>query len=301
MPKSKKLSAAAMQRKKSDMSMKKTMRRWAFTVSCDKMTKDELAGHLSTCKRWVFQKEKGGDTGHEHFQGRFSLKDPQRATSIKWIHGKGHLSVESLKGGTASQFYCMKEDTRMDGPWKNTTQVRPVWSMPSRAPVAPFIPKEFKDGFELKAWQAKLRDLLIADTKDPWSRTIRYICDPKGNSGKTVFSTYMEIYHNAIELPAWYITPKKIMEAMYANMVGNNDARIVIIDFTPIGPVADARWHRLATFLEYIKEGYAYSKRHQWKEVIFEPPALVVMCTSPPPKGVLSGDHWERFQIVDST
>lgn len=280
MPKSTKSSAAAKQRKKvSDMVLpRKQLRRWAFTVSCEKMTKGALIGHLKGTKRWTFQQEKS-ETGYLHFQGRVSFKNPIRANEVKWIHGAGHLSIESNVGGKMSEFYAQKDETRVDGPWTDKDQ--PDW-----------IPDRLV-GMELRPWQKEMVDLLLADQKDVWSRKVRYIVDTTGGIGKSILGIYLRVYHKAIVLPSTLVTSEDIMQAMCAKVGNSHDARIVVVDFPRA--TALSHWRVFAAALENIKNGTAYDKRYSWKEAHFNPPAMLCVCNQAPPLGVFSKDRWERF------
>lgn len=63
----------------------------------------------------VFQLERGA-AGTEHYQGYLELNAPQRFT---WLHRHFPLQahVERARIPTAAENYCMKEDTRVEGPW----------------------------------------------------------------------------------------------------------------------------------------------------------------------------------------
>ena len=70
------------------------------------------------CKKWTFQQEECPSTGNLHFQGRISLKTKKRANEISKDDLKFHFTVTS-KANRDNDFYCCKEDTRMDGPWRD--------------------------------------------------------------------------------------------------------------------------------------------------------------------------------------
>jgi hypothetical protein len=180
-----------------------------------------------------------------------------------------------------SEFYCMKDETRVAGPWSDKD-------------VPAFIPKHFRN-IELRDWQKTLKDLLLKDLEDPWSRKIRFIVDPIGGHGKSVFARYMKYYHKAITLPSTLVTAEDVMQCMCAKMGKSHDARVVIVDFPRA--TAKSHWHVFARALETIKDGCAYDKRYSWTEVDFDTPAILCLCNAPPPSGVFSADRWEEFHL----
>ena len=112
------------------------LRRYDFTIpkvvstTNHTYTAEFIRGFLEEyCSRWVFQEELGDPTelhpeGYEHFQGRVSLiKKRRRSDAINiWneaLPSPGlHLSATSNTIYLAKDFlYCMKGDTRVDGPW----------------------------------------------------------------------------------------------------------------------------------------------------------------------------------------
>lgn len=71
------------------------------------------------CDYLVFQEEQG-EEGTKHYQGYAEFKKPVRLTGITAIakHFKPHW--EKRKGKPAeARAYCMKEDTRIAGPWEH--------------------------------------------------------------------------------------------------------------------------------------------------------------------------------------
>lgn len=71
----------------------------------------------------VFQLEKG-ESGTPHFQGVIELKKQQRG---QWVmdHICKHAAWFDLISETGGPKYCMKDDTRVEGPWEFGTRKRP--------------------------------------------------------------------------------------------------------------------------------------------------------------------------------
>lgn len=93
-------------------------RRWVFTYNNPPMPGQEYSEYLQDqdCVKWfVFQLEKAPTTGTLHFQGAIGFKNPKRMSEVKNTLQCQHAHLEVMKAKDAS--YCMKEDTRQEGPW----------------------------------------------------------------------------------------------------------------------------------------------------------------------------------------
>jgi len=97
----------------------------------DFTAKGETNTHLSIieslskhCKAFVFQLEKGEQTGYVHYQGRVSLNERARKANILAL--KDAKYSPTSREGSKNFDYVMKEDTRLEGPWsdKDTTIYR---------------------------------------------------------------------------------------------------------------------------------------------------------------------------------
>uniref|UniRef100_UPI004048BC6C hypothetical protein n=1 Tax=Algoriphagus sp. TaxID=1872435 RepID=UPI004048BC6C len=135
---------------------------WDFTLPAECLNLSELKEFLKEhCKSWCFQKEKGADTGYLHWQGRVSLKvKARKGPTLE----KCHWSPTSTENKD-NDFYVMKGDTRVEGPWSDKDI---------------YIPRQTRD-ITLRPWQLQV----LAD-KGVWdTRTINCIICPKGNIGKS--------------------------------------------------------------------------------------------------------------------
>lgn len=70
-------------------------------------------------KYCVFQKEKCPKTGKIHFQGYVELTKPMRRKATQEALGIEGAHLEKRRGTREeARDYCMKEETRVDGPWE---------------------------------------------------------------------------------------------------------------------------------------------------------------------------------------
>lgn len=122
-------------------------------------------------KKWCFQKEMGEES-YEHFQGRLSLTTKIRFNGIKKIFDecgitKYHLSPTSISN-QGNVFYVTKELTRIDGPWKNTSEDE-------------WYPTTWKDNAKrILPWQQFILDRLGFERDK-----VYLVFNPAGLAGKT--------------------------------------------------------------------------------------------------------------------
>ena len=118
-----------------------------FSISCDKdeRTPAELILWLTKlCKKYCFQKEKG-ESGYVHYQGRVSMKTKirlDRLCSVEPIKGKWSVTSNANRD---NDFYVVKDDTRIEGPWKDTDE-------------ATYVPIQYRIK-KLWSWQEKIIEL----------------------------------------------------------------------------------------------------------------------------------------------
>lgn len=97
-------------------------RGWMLTIPATSHTVEQVRSMLTTlAPAAVFQREKGGITGYEHYQCYIQLPSPRRwSTMKKMLTDAGFADAHFEKQwatGAACYRYCTKEDTRLDGPW----------------------------------------------------------------------------------------------------------------------------------------------------------------------------------------
>ena len=92
-------------------------RNWCFTYNNPSESPEEfIALFPETLRYLVFQKEQGEEET-EHYQGYCEFSVSFRLAGLKKIHNSVHWEP---RRGTRDQAreYCLKEDTRIDGPWE---------------------------------------------------------------------------------------------------------------------------------------------------------------------------------------
>lgn len=116
-----------------------------------------------------------------HFQINANLGTKQRAsqllkTTIEWFPGHSvHVAPASVKGKAALRNYCMKDDTRVAGPWADTN----LYLGEDLLTLDQFTPQ-----------QKDLHDFLQGADPNNFKRAALWIYCPHGGSGKTELAKY---------------------------------------------------------------------------------------------------------------
>jgi len=256
---------------------------------------------LKTCaKKWVFQLERGklktekNPDGYLHYQIRLSLRMKVRkgtfikAFNAQWGKGCGKVSVTSAENAkimelSGKAFYCLKEDTREDGPWMDTDKI-PAYTQ-----------KRFRDP-TLKSWQDKLyQELTLNKLND---RKMILVVDPDGGKGKSYFAGYMLTHHDAVRCPSTCENAKQMMEYLCSHpKIHPGWHGYVLVDVPRA--TSEKHWWTISQGLEIIKQGFWYDGRNRCKEVTVEPPAMVAFCNKAPPEGTMSKDVFQLFEFPE--
>jgi len=258
---------------------------WEYRISAEGVTPEEIIHSLEgVAKKYVFQLEKG-DSGYLHYQGRISLIKKRR-------HSEKHIVLalfrnnlkpnyfepttnEEYKGDA---FYCMKEDTRVDGPWKDTDEVK----------ILTHQLKLFKE-WELRPYQAIIKEKCMTFNM----RNIHLVYDPTGHCGKSLFSEYMEYEGWTEEVP-----PFRLMDDIFQWVCSRPIKKSYFFDL-PRGMKKD-KLGDLYAGMEVIKNGVAYDKRNHAKKKRFDRPNIFVFTNVLPNLNLMSRDRWMIWTITKS-
>lgn len=255
---------------------------WEFTLPKRALTVGAVHALLRRhCKAYTFQLERGDASGYEHYQGRLSLFKKIRATNAPDLFPETgiHISPTSNNARKGPPFYCLKEQTRLEGPWTEKDFVE-----------APKLcwPYNEEDWDNPLPWQKEMFERLSQRIK----RTIYCIIDHKGCNGKTSFIKKAKAMGLAREIPAM-----TSMEDIMAWVMSFPPHKGYMIDMPRAMPKC-----KLAGFyagIESLKNGYAYDKRYHGKDMDFDSPNVVVFSNKKPKRTYLSMDRWRLLTISD--
>lgn len=264
--------------------------RWAFTLKCEPVepydpkfeetparpwyagdgiqAKDLCITLKMFCKEFYFQLEQGEEDGYLHYQGCFSLIVKHRLSEVKNMLGYNTIHLEPAQNWSKLKNYCMKHETRMDGPWSHLTNwVRTI-------ELDQFYP-----------WQM---DVFSMIAKTCWDdRSIYWYWEPTGKTGKTSFCKWC-----AVHMGASIIRGGALKDIAFSL---KNDTRIVIFDITR---TVECRVNYEA--LEAVKDGMIFSAKYESHMKIFDSPHVIVFANFPPDVENLSADRW-KIKLLDAS
>ena len=174
----------------------------------------------------------------------------------------------------------MKGDTRIEGPWTEKDMADP--------PVLTRQIKEFQ-AKEMHGWQKGLINMISVED----DRSIIFIYDTKGNSGKSIFAEYLEYKQLAFKLPMMR-SFEDIMQFGYYFP----DQKCYLIDM-PRAMKKD----KLSEFysgIECLKNGLVWGKRYTAKKRRMDRPQIVVFSNSLPAWDFMSPDRWSCWLMTDN-
>lgn len=242
------------------------------------------------CKKYVLQLERGEEKttknpdGYLHYQGRVSVykKSTQSGVAAQ-LKESGlthfHISPTTNTGLKGEAFYCMKSQTKIDGPWTDKDY---------KAPKPDLWTVEMVKNEGLYPWQEAMRDNLIPYDR----RTIHVIVDTGGNVGKSVFCMYM--WHNdyAAVLPGTMNSAEDLCQFSM-----NHPHRAYLIDMPRA--MKKNKLFGLYSGIETLKNGYLYDKRYSGKYMYINEPNICVFTNTPPKLRYLSADRWKIWTVKD--
>lgn len=257
---------------------------WDITISEDKYNSptEVISLFQKKFKKWCFQLEEGSNSGYRHYQCRVStFKKSRNKPLLVGIHPDSITPTSNENKN--NDFYCMKEETRIDGPWTDKDNEEEV-----------YIPKQYQVK-ELYSWQQDLLECMkIFNDRD-----IYYIYNESGNIGKTTFSGYCALRHNTFILPVCNDADKLIQSCCNMLMGKNARSGITIIIDLPRALQDKSKLYGMYVAIEQIKSGRVYDMRNKYKEWWFDSPCIIIFSNNNPTDSlhILSQDRWKLKTI----
>ena len=249
---------------------------WSITYyppsGCDVLTVSQPLVHFTfkhLCKKFVYQVEKCPTTGRLHFQCCVSLKTKKRNGELGGeLTGLGMKGCECLpasnQGKIALKTYCMKNESRVHGPWADHRIYMGEDLMPKEA---------------WSRWMFEIEDML---KEVPHHRKIYWYYDQRGNRGKSIFSKYMWYHHKVL-----CITVGKVADILNVVMKYQN-LPMYIFDISRSVP--EGVMNEIYCALEHVKSGYFINTKYETGVVCMARPHVVVFSNHLPKLSSLSKD-----------
>jgi hypothetical protein len=91
-------------------------RTWLGTLNNPDVDPSDYLSAWADKARYVCGQLEEGKEGTRHIQFYLNFKEPVRLSALKKKCGKAHFDMVKVDNGADT--YCMKEDTRVAGPWE---------------------------------------------------------------------------------------------------------------------------------------------------------------------------------------
>lgn len=281
---------------------------WCFTLnnpSEERINFDPLVVSYA-----VYQLEKG-EEGTPHFQGYVEMVKQSTLGTMRRMF-QAHWTVARRPDKAVA--YCMKEDSRLDGPWEFGTRSvagkrKDVYAIKDAIDAGMTkgelhdafpdaldrFPRMVAAGLERQkrkrtdlimeyvprlTWQKNILDLI---SNDPDPRKIVWVYDPMGNHGKTFLSM-----HLVDKYGAFYSNGGKATDISY----GYDGQNIVVFDF-----VRDSKEYVGYGIIEQLKNGILFSPKYESGVKRNNVPHVIVMANFRPEMEKLSFDRWQIIEL----
>lgn len=264
---------------------------WDFRMNLGELTADDIRADLKKiAKQYVFQFEEG-DSGYRHIQGRLSLIKKRRVAQKhlvlnllvnKFNYFQPTANATFYKG---DMFYCMKEDTRIAGPYTDR----------DKEAEEKYIPRQYR-GLEktLLPWQKKLIEYL--GNFEP--RKINVIYDGVGNNGKSTCAHLCRLHHNCLTPPT-INDYEKLVATICCILKDTNNRNPAAMFFDMPRAMGKERLYGFYSAIEQIKSGYVYDMRNHYKSWDFDSPQIWIFTNKEPEMELQSRDRWVCWEIKD--
>lgn len=262
---------------------------------------------LDAARYVVWQLERG-ESGTPHIQGYVEFTKPVKLGGMKKWLPKAHFEE---RRGTREQArdYCMKEDTRVDGPWERGTfetqqgrrsdlaaaveavkrggiqaairdtpevYIKYARNLHMYAEAIEQPPRD--DDFVPRPWQARVLDII----KQPADRrTIVWVWETVGNVGKSRLVDHILRNYGGV-----------LLDGKVADMAHAYSKQPVVLFDVP--RTAIENMNHLCGFAEKLKNGALFSSKYESKMKLFAPPHVLFFANVPPPT-----DAWSADRLVE--
>lgn len=244
--------------------------------------KDCLESKFHNCK-YVFQLERGSDTHRLHYQGHIKLAIKDRISGLvnktKERMPGCHFSIESTRGSTNAEFYCIKRDeTYVLGPWGDSSYEMPY------------------DGGDLIShndfypWQLTISEIVNSPVHPD---KINWIFQPEGGCGKSSFCKWMCFHFGYPQLIV--CKPADLMHLVFTTKIST--CYFIDIQRT-LGQ--DQTMDSLYSSIEQLKNGYIVNTKYVTGYKLFKKPHVIVFSNIMPNIAKLSSYKWNIYRIIDN-
>lgn len=132
---------------------------------------------------------------------------------------------------------------------------------------------------------------------DPDPRSIYWIFDPRGNTGKSVFVKWLCVNKPDDVVKVSFGTPNQLR----SSLISAGGKTCYFIDIPRVSNKEDSV-ENLLTVIEDLKNGYLVSNFYgRYSSLIMEPPNVFIFSNEKCPKTQMSQDRWRSYKIDKDT
>lgn len=259
---------------------KQRSRGWCFTLnnySDEEHESMKLYGHTNTLK-FVVGQEVAPTTGTKHLQGYYYHKNAQTLAHMKKVNGRAHW--EKARGSPdQNRQYCIKTDASAEQ--AGFEPPRTLQDEIKERLLAKY------EGVVWRPWQQALLDIVETE---PDTRTINWVYDPDGNSGKSFLTKYLALTHEVIIADG---KKDNIFNQVKTKLIDEEkEFRLVILDI----PRSSEGYINYGV-LEQLKNGLIYSGKYEGGTCLFDAVHVIVFANFEPELKQFSQDRWNIIPI----
>lgn len=285
---------------------------WCFTLNNYNESDCERLLLLSTNVKYIIFGKEVGDNGTPHLQGFISF-EKRVAFSIVKAHVSDRAHIEVARNSSQSIMYCKKDGNFFENgefiiqsgkrtdleEFKESVKnglldMKDVRELHSDvfAKYPCFCREYIRDNkkaktvvdYPFRPWQEELNGILNLPPDD---RTVIFVVDERGNSGKTWFAHFYAERHHRVQV----LMPGK--RADLAFMLDDN-IRVLFVD----APRSKQQEYIQYDFLEEVKNGYVFCPKYESCVKRLDKCHVVVLMNEHPDMLKLSSD---RYKIIKAS
>lgn len=225
------------------------------------------------CERFIIGKEIG-ESGTPHLQMYIEFKNAIAFNTLKGWNERVHW--EKAKGNIKENYnYCSKDG---DFVQKNM--------LTKQDEIKIKLLDRYKD-VVWKDWQQDLLSLILGSPDD---RTINWVYDFEGNSGKSFLKKYIALTTECLVCDG---KKNDVLNQLKTVCIDNNkDIKIILLDV----PRHNKDFINYG-LLEQLKDGHVYSGKYEGGEIYLDKIHVVVFSNDEPDYSKFSKDRWNVISI----
>lgn len=254
----------------------KRHRKWFFTWNNYTREDIDTLTHYFQNDIYRFQEEEGIASNIKHLQGCIEFKNARTFQALKNKFPKVHWEI--TRNPEAAMKYCCKEETRVGKIYEN------IYSQ-NISQKKNFKTKNFSELYE---WQ---KSVLTIIEQPPDDRTIHWIWEPEGCSGKTTLIKYILKHYDE----ATYSCACKSADIL---SIADETKNIYLLNFTR-NQEGYCPW----SALEQLKDGLISDSKLKKKSIniVMDSPHVICFANWEPDTSKLSEDRWCIINIEGYT